>query len=119
MSQRPLNCASSAKRGERASNTMTGVRTKPNLSQCRQLFQTQPAGVNRHADGGVDVHGLERAYFIERGDAARGGDLERCSPPQATEPFEIRTLQHAFFIDVGAQDAGAKRLELSCDLLRG
>ena len=38
---------------------------------------------------------------------------------QAAKPIEIRALHHAFFVDIGAEEAAAVRLELADDVFGG
>ena len=56
---------------------------------------------------------LQRADVVEGRDAARRRDLVIRRGAQAPEPVEIRALHHAFFIDIGAQEAAAVGLQLA------
>src|ERR1700720_687535 len=118
ISQRPLNCASSARAHEARARRIAGTRIDiaPNLTQVllvyrRELAQIQTPGVDRHPDGGVNSHGLERAYLLDSCDAPGGRDLERGRGPEPPEPVEVGSLHHAFFVDVCAKKAGTIRLE--------
>src|SRR5579884_3557553 len=67
----------------------------------------------------MDAHGVKLADFIECGDASGGGDLVAGRGAQAAEPIEVGALHHAFFVDIGAQEAAAEGLELAEDVLSG
>ena len=53
----------------------------------------------------------KRANVVHRGDAARRRDLVLRRRAQTPEPVEIGALHHAFFVDIGAQEAAAIRLQ--------
>ncbi len=61
----------------------------------------------------MDAQPLQLADLLERGDAAGGGEFERCGRAQAPEPVEVGPRQHSFLIHVGAQEARAVRLKLA------
>src|SRR5260370_9798937 len=78
---------------------------------CGQVLQAEAAGVDGHAEGGVDVHGEERLHVFESRDAAGSGDCVLRGGTEAAEPIEVRTLHHAFLIDIRAEEACAVGLE--------
>ena len=67
----------------------------------------------------MDSHLVEGADVFESRDASGGGDLEIGRGAQAAEPVEVGALHHAFFIHVGAEEAGAIRLQLLDDFFGG
>ena len=83
-----------------------------------EVFEVEAAGIDRHAERGVDVHREQRLHVFHRGDAAGGGDFERGGGAQAAEPVEVGALHHAFLIDIGAEEAGAVGFQRRAALLR-
>ena len=62
---------------------------------------------------------VECANLFDRGDAAGRGDLQDVGGAQAAKPVEVGALHHAFFVDIGAEEAGAVRLQLADDFFGG
>src|SRR5262245_61867582 len=98
--------------------TTRGDPARLGLQFC-QLCQAQAASVYRHAERGVDIHADQRADFLDGRDAAGRRQLQRCRGSQTAEPVEVSALHHAFFVDVGAEEAGAVWLEGLQRLLGG
>src|ERR1019366_8836917 len=61
----------------------------------------------------------ERAYFVQGGDAAGGGQFQRSRRAEAPEPVEVGALHHSFLIHIGAQKARAIRFERVENLFGG
>src|ERR1700690_39485 len=78
-----------------------------------QFFEAESAGVDRHAEGGVDIEALKFADLFEGRDAAGRGELVRGGPAQPSEPVEVGALEHPFLIHISAQEPAAVGLEQS------
>src|SRR5262249_30640255 len=61
----------------------------------------------------MNVDRQKRAHIFESRDAARRGDFQGGGGSQPPEPVKIGALQHAFFVDVSAEEAGAVWLKSS------
>src|SRR5579863_156975 len=78
----------------------------------------EPAGVNRHAQRGMNAERLQFPDLLNGCDSARRGDLETGRGPQSPEPREISAFEHSFSIDVGAEESRAVWFELADRFLR-
>src|SRR5579884_2223935 len=77
--------------------------------QRSQQTEIEPAGINRHADDGVNGKRGELADFLQGGDAPGGGQLQRGGPAQAAEPVQVCALHKTLLVDESAQESGAER----------
>src|SRR6476646_9251812 len=111
--------AASAKKRDKLSHFMcqnTSIRF--DQIQLAQFVEIEPAGIDCHADGAMDVEGGERRHVGEGGDSASGGQFVVCTSTKTAEPLEVGALEHAFFIYIGAQKSRAVGLKLCDDLNR-
>lgn len=56
---------------------------------CGEDLEVEAAGVDGHAEGGVDVELLQFADVVVSGDAAGGGDFVGGGGAETAEPVEV------------------------------